>query len=634
MIDKCLRCNFCNLISNFTLFNAEKKHKIDLICKNGHQMFINFEKFPSCSKSLINNKKCDICLVNYDNIYYCPIFNNFYCSNCLLFNEKEHKKIKHNEILTKNFDKYCIEHNKEIIGYCINCETNICKSCLEVHNNEHKKIYINDYKLKENEFEYYENLINSNEKFIISSIKVFEEIIKKNKEDIDNIIYNFNNFIKINKLEIEFLKELVIVNKNNNINYIEINNLRKLHINKLNNFPENINSIEKYIKKNEIIYFLDTYFDDENFDKDNNLKLYFNIDIQMDNIKNIKSENFTSEPNKLIYNNIIIDNSSINFNYSNNQFVIFKTKKNINLLAYIINKNNIKQHLIGIYNLTEKIDENYIENLHKDFILEVQYFLKENEKDLIITSSKDNTINIYDLNNQISLARLCYIQSSKDFQVKKLNFILINENNSQSYVITSSYYDLFYKIYDFSENLIYSNEKNIDNQSKFKLDGCSFITYYYSKKNNKIDILFACINYIHVYDLNSGKYNRNFKNIIGDEIKNETLNILISEFSNNLALFVASKNNINIYNYYDTNLLKTLNISYNKVLIQWNKDYFITAGCEKIIYIINIKNFQIKKIIENFKIDTLQKYYDNEDKECLFLHNFNGEIKKYIINNK
>ena len=37
--------------------------------------------------------------------------------------------------------------------------------------------------------------------------------------------------------------------------------------------------------------------------------------------------------------------------------------------------------------------------------------------------------------------------------------------------------------------------------------------------------------------------------------------------------------------------------------------------------------------MENFKIDSLQKYYDNEDKECLFLHNFNGEIKKYIINN-
>jgi len=118
-----------------------------------------------------------------------------------------------------------------------------------------------------------------------------------------------------------------------------------------------------------------------------------------------------------------------------------------------------------------------------------------------------------------------------------------------------------------------------------------------------------------------------------DEIKNETINVLISEFSNNLALFVASKKNINIYNYYDTNLLKTINIEYNKVLIQWNKDYIITAGCEKIIYIINIKNFQINKIMENFKIDSLQKYYDNEDKECLFLHNFNGEIKKYIINN-
>ena len=603
MIDKCLRCHICKSISNLTLFNIEEKHKIDINCKNGHQMCINFDEYESYSTSILNYKKCDICSNNYDNIYFCPISNNFFCNQCLI-NNREHIKIKHNEILSKNFDKYCIEHNKEIIGYCLKCEQNICTSCTEVHNDEHKKIYIKDYKLKEEEFKHYENLIYSNETFIRTIVNDFNEIIKKNKESIEN----------------------------NNLNYLEINNLRKLYINKLNNFPENINSIDEYIKKNEILYFLDKFFDDE-INNENNLKLYSNIDIQMDNIKNIKSENFTSKPYKLIYKKTIINNSSINYNYENNQFVIFKTTNNLNLLAYIINKNNIKQYLIGIYNLTEKIDENYIENLHKDFILEVQYFLKENKKDLIITSSKDNTINIYDLNNQISLARLYYIQNSSDFPIKKLNFILINENNSQSYVITSSYYDLFYKIYDFSGNLAYSNEKNINN--KLKLDGCSLIKYYYNEQINKIDILFACINNIIVYDLNSCNYERNFKNI-NNKIKNENLNILISEYSNNLALYVASRDNINIYNYYNSNLLKTIKISNNRYLIgliQWNKDYIITAGCEKIIYIININNFEINKIIEDFQIDSLQKYYDNEDKECLFLHNFNGEIKKYIINN-
>ena len=637
MVDKCLRCDICKSISNLTLFNIEGKHKINIICSNGHEMYINFKEFKNYSKSILDNKQCNICKKKYDNIYFCPNFNNYYCNNCLL-NNIEHKKNKHNDILSKNYDTYCFEHNEEIIGYCLDCEKNICKNCPdcpEDYNNVHKKIYINDYKLKEEEFKYYENLISSNEEFIISTKKVFEEIIIKNKNYIENIKNNFNNFIQINKLEIEFLKELVLVNKNNNINYKEINNLKKLHINKLKDFPENLNSIEKYIKKNEIIYFLDKFFDDE-FDEENNLKLYFNIDIQMDNINNIKSEDFNSEPYKLIYKNTIINNSSINYNYENNQFVIFKTKNNLNLLAYIINKDNIKQYLIAIYNLREKMDENYIENLHKDFILEVQYFLKENEKDLIITSSKDNTINIYDLNNQISLARLCYIQSSSDFPIKKLNFILINENNSQSYVITSSYYDLFYKIYDFSGNLIYSNEKNTNNKLKYKLDGCSLIKYYYNEQINKIDVIFACINYIHVYDLNSGNYERNFKNI-NNKIKNENLNILISIFSNKLALFVATRENINIYNYYNTNLLKTINISNNRYLIgliKWNKDYIITAGCEKIIYIININNFEINKITENFKIDSLQKYYDNQDKECLFLHNFNGEIKKYIINNK
>ena len=595
----------------------------------------------SLTCDLYNIFECSNC----GNILSIDIFktegkNNFVSFSCNYCNSpfsqmipiKDLSSLLYNKILNNSpiiITNKCFKHKKPYNAYCEKCQKNLCEDCLNEENHKENIINYDKIKLK-------------NEELYSLKVKLFniENFIKEieNKanifiENLDNLKNELkNNLIKF-KIQsyknLNFSKRLLdfyLINKENNLNYNIINNIKeKLKFNDLQQIPTNMRDFINFLKEIEI----------------------FNIQKNILSESDKKEFNLNDNNKIIIYSrinnlNLILENNVINDAHTeniNNQIFDLYNKYDINnnLNDYIIYSNNttneIKIYDIKNFKTISKINVNSIINYLKVFTLNnnfYYYYIEKNKfyirdlehnlkvKLIIFSKSLINSLNYIYYENKILFVFNSYNSSNLKFYIfeercktdlkpvkmcKYINYVdFFIDNNNNYYLIISGLKIL--KCYLL--NFILNNNNNDNNE------------------NNNIINIKEHKNY---FNLIKTKMDVNFEN-------NEFNKFVIANLSkeNKIILIASNSNYIFFIDFIKDEIIKIVNI-YSKVnttLCVWDKFLIYNDGRE----IMNID------IIENDKLITNNIKIKNEDTittllkrkisylgECLLSHDKSGNIK-------
>jgi len=411
-----LRCPECILIPSIKM--KFENNEIEYECENNHKNTLSYDKFINESKKYSLSKiKCLNCYHSYsdnDSYSYCLTCKDFICSNCTL---KHSENKRHKLFSFKVIDGCCKEHGNSYINYCKNCKKNICMICknehlthnieeiLNINLNEKDKIIkeINEMKNLKNKIDTIQNNIN--------------ELFNKIKNNIINIIYFINNLLYTYEYE----------QKDNNLNYYVINNLKVL----TTNIKFNINFDSLFNKSDQLI---------------NSLKNLFRINKLQNNIKELK--NHTSNVNNII---ILKDgrlsscgsDGLINIYNKQDYNVDLQIKDNCRIYYHKqLSNNNIisccSDKTIKIYknnNLT------YTLNGHKNSVCKVI----ELENNKLISTAGDTTMKFweFDGNNYICTNTIVISNSNSWTNILKIN---------KYQLVSSAYISNYIKFWDINNN--------------------------------------------------------------------------------------------------------------------------------------------------------------------------------------
>ena len=361
-------------------------------------------------------------------------------------------------------------------------------------------------------------------------------------------------------------------------------------------------------------YFLHSFFSSDHLDNSLIENLYKNKNLILPK----EYKNFNSDPNNL---NLIYDINESHCSNRDNQFIVFKSNFNKNYLIYI-NKDKVS---LTCFDLETKNTKEY-KNIHLKTILSLRYYTKD-KKDLIITSSNDNSVKIYHFNiyNMMCVCEIKNIIETKseneNFPINSVLFVFYNNND---YIIISNMEENYLKIYDMKGNLIKNNFcKHFDDGRTF------YIQYFYNYKNKKHFII--KLNTYPSYSIRSYNFEDGIEyktyskvsalNCIIQEINN-IINIIFSDFWNGIIYF---------FEFDSGELLKEITLENQpnlNCLLLWNYNYIISGGYEKNIYIIDINKKKETNVFKNKQCEwicTIDKISFNK-KEYLITQDLDGII--------
>ena len=414
----------------------------------------------------------------------------------------------------------------------------------------------------------------------------------------ENKIINYKSNNTKNKNNLINYESNNIKNENNLINYESINtkNEKKNLINNESNIIKNENKYDSNFTKNE----------NEDKNIDSNIK---NEDLQQNNYNNSFSvynlnikKNFKNPTKKLI--------NKLDLNPVDN-FILFTTLKNENFIIISLN------YKLYYYNFNDNLKKNVIQikSYNKKKILCLKYYFSKNI-DYLITSSIDNLIIIYDIQNNFNKVNIIEniginCDENNDFLLFSFTQFELNNNN---YLLTTCFNDNFIKLLDFNgENKqIFFNYNNV----------------------KKIDIYYCEQNYI-FYVIILGQ--NNVFSINFDKKENKTIfsknnnNLIINNFEvfdneNKIVLIESYEcGNILIYDFILGNLLKKINVceKINDFIIL-NNDYLFIASDDSLLYQININNEEVINFPLKNSIIKINKFIKSKS-------DTNNEDIEYII---
>lgn len=317
---------------------------------------------------------------------------------------------------------------------------------------------------------------------------------------------------------------------------------------------------------------------------------------------------FTSNPTNLhfLYNFPFLAFSFLH----DNQFEIFNTNKDNNI--YLIY--NDYKTLICYDILSKKIIK-ILKEIHEDDILSFRHYLK-NKSDLLITSSRDNSIKLFDISNDWkNILKIENVGDNNDDEYFPINSVCLLSYNNIDYIVSSCNLDSYLKIF----NLDGKKVKNFGD----KIERVNYINYYYDKNNNTCYII-TLSNEVNSFLFESGKLYKNY--YISEESFID--NYVISEKNNKINLIFSSKNQILCFDFIKGDLLYQINLNddyWLHCICLWNEEYIISGGNDNLVHIINLKEKKEELILKghNNIVYTIKKIKLNE-KECLLTHEWGG----------
>ena len=585
----------CPTCKDNALINI-KKYKISFNCKNGHKIknkILNENMLDLDVSQIV----CNICKDNnkgnaFNNIFYrCITCKKNICPLCKAVHDKEHKIINYD-----NKNCICEKHYMNYIKYCKGCKLNICMKCVK----EHIDHDIIDF-----------GFILVNEEDIVKDKNKLEKCINKLNEEINHLID------KLNKLK-EYFKIYYNTYNNITINY----NIQTINYEIL----QNINEFKNY--NSNIIKDLNNKF---NINDDNNINSKFMNIIDLYNQiyeygNNMKMDNlFEKEPQNLKYK---LDITTTNDNWGMNDiFEVFKSYEDNK--EYIISP-NYENHNLDIFLL---LDNKKMMSLsgHKDSVAVVRYFF--NNKDIneyLISADSNNLVIIWDITDNYNIKHKFNAYSNGEIY----SCLLIFPNNiDDNYIITST-------------SLISKN--NDDSATKiFSLENGNFIKYFENTSNKRIYYLLSWHNKInnkyYIIQISYGKIIIN--NLLEDELYSELIHqpednynsgFIFSKEKDDYLCSTSENGNINIWDLYKKNILKTINIknSYLYHIIKWNNKFIIVADYKNgSLKIVNIENENISDINEknNGALICIKKIFHPKYGESLLTAGENKTIRLWSV---
>ena len=393
---RCYECSFIplvkikysqiNIIQNNETFseNNDKYAMVQLCCSKGHNITTTLKKYLINCK--INHNFLSLCGECHEsksnelfNFSYCKICKKTLCVKC----SESHTHTNKNENMFTNLnqpqddgaiqntnssknknliaiyeiDFYCLNHKKEFIYFCKECNSNLCKECEINHNKLHKKILLNDIKLNEEEIKSIEyNIDLSKKRMILFDIKIlsFIQTLTQLEKIHQQLLSLYNFFITIYKDQISFSEVLLSIYKDaasiNKFNFQIIQNVRNLKFNirgipikNSYDFSTNIKSLTSYLTNNKNFLLLDikNYYSNKKIVKAriraaakrirskiylNSLKIHNNTDNNEKKEKNEEGKN--EEKNKNLKDNLNdIGNNKSNIENKNVNVITYKEQK-------------------------------------------------------------------------------------------------------------------------------------------------------------------------------------------------------------------------------------------------------------------------------------------------------------------
>ena len=360
-----------------------------------------------------------------------------------------------------------------------------------------------------------------------------------------------------------------------------------------------------------------------------------------------KFKNFILNMSTQIFNNnpplnfkikkCITSNSHINLLYSHivanidDTFAFFKS---INNKYYVIYSGSEDYKIFSLfcYDLINGQNITKIAKAHEDRIYTCRHFLDKNSNsDLLITSSFDKYIKIWNLTDQYKLI----YKKKPDYDYKE-NTYLLSENllfyNKKNYLITSAYeidsegYEILF--YDIGlENKNKQKLKQLDyqkiNDSK---DNTNILSIYYEKNNDNFIPYILAGNYgnVKIFDFSTKSllhtYNDNNKLI-------NYLSIIINVNKNNDKNVIATGADgyLRIWDFNNNNLIHKIFCGKEKWLIglcQLNSQYILAACADG-----NLKEFDLFS-------NTFVKSLNGDNNDIIGDEDKLYSVKKYEIEGK
>ena len=346
----------------------------------------------------------------------------------------------------------------------------------------------------------------------------------------------------------------------------------------------------------------------------------------------------TSEEYKVIK---CIDNKSIiNFQISHiralidGTFDLFKSIKNENILVFS-NLEDFNNFSLIFYDIKLQQINTKVSKAHNDRIYTCRHFFdKITKSDLVITSSFDRWIKVWNVTNNYTLV----YKKKPDYDFKE-NTYLLSENllyyNQKNYLITSAY-EIYSQGY---EILFYSIDKTNDDINNKKLtienskDNTNYLGVYY---DNEIPyIISGNLGNIKVFDFSKKKliktFHDNFKQI-------NYLSIVVKEDSNGKKKLIASSGDgiLRIWDYNENKLISSIESGKEWIigLCLLNEKYILASSADGTIkqYDLDSNNLinSLKgniNIEEDMDIILCVKNINFDNKDYLVSHSNNGLIE-------
>ena len=588
-----------------------------LVSKELKEVFIFYDKIINKQKvRLIQQKEKNIINLNFINIinFDEEVETNLELKQIkltkddlinILLNEINELKFKKNnnsknELINENIDKKMDDLKNEInkdIQKLLTKKLNELKKEMEIKyndmNNEYKE-KINELKINEFKIEYneninkfkklYENQLNEIKNYNIKEIKILKDELKNEQELKINSLkdeYNKNNKEYKNYYEnklIELKKEQEIkINEiknqqNENIKYFKssqesiINKINKEHELKINEIEKKVIILfEEYMKKKKL----------EEEDKEKKLNFEFNDNVNL--INDFKCENISNMKNI----NTIANNLFITWTKSVAVYKIIKNNEILYELAYPDNNNGYN---IIIYNILLNKITNKINNAHSNNIHRIKhYYYSYYKKHLLLTSSKDNSIKLWNISSN-PISNELIINNCFDGDNWSPFCILFNK---EDYYIIGGSRDKKKNIWNKTGKLIGPIEKSNLNYGRY------IETTYL---NNKSYILLSGRDHTESYD-----YNNNIINIYKSNNKNNEHRISNLFNKNNIIYLICGDlgGNIIIFDFLSTNEIYSISTgsSWVYAICSLNEKYFLAGNYEGEIKVIDFDN---KSIIKNY----------------------------------
>jgi hypothetical protein len=326
---------------------------------------------------------------------------------------------------------------------------------------------------------------------------------------------------------------------------------------------------------------------------------------------------FVTNPNELIFKMDITDQAHKS-NSIDNVFCTFKTLKGdyyvvwgtptFNVIAYDLKAEYIYKTFVA----------------HTSTIFSCRHYVdKISKQDLVITSSYDRSIKIWNVSN--SFANLLTITTAHNGYYIYSVSILSDELEHKNYIISAAPNE-YSKIWDFSGKFL--REFGVSNESTY------FINNWYDQKNKKYYIINANSVDVKVYDFKSGLLFKSFKTTPNTW----HMSAIINEIDNVTQLIESDGNgNVRIWDFYQGTLLKTIASSGINLrgICLWNDTYLFASGSDY-----NVKLYDLKAGTYLKKYDghtstccAVEKIVHPKYGECLISHALDGKLKLWINKN-